>query len=61
MKIDEAIEVLKKSNKWRRGAKIKMPDPKITGEAIDFAIKTMRKFRNATKNMKNEQKHIQSD
>lgn len=44
MKIDEAIEVLKKSNKWRRGAKTKMPDPKEFGEAIDFAITAMKEF-----------------
>lgn len=34
----QAIKILKRSNRWRRGAKIKMPDPKEIGEAIDVAI-----------------------
>lgn len=38
MKISEAIRVLKLANKWRRGAEIEMPDPKVFGEAIDLAI-----------------------
>ena len=38
MKQSEAIKILINANKWRRGAKIEMPNPKQFGEAIDFAI-----------------------
>ena len=34
----QAIKILKRANKWRRGAEIKMPDPKELGEAIDVAV-----------------------
>ena len=38
MKIEEAISILKKHNKWRRGGKGKMQDPKKLGLAIDYII-----------------------
>ncbi len=38
MTIKQAIKVLKKANKWRRGGKGNQPDPKELGEAIDVAI-----------------------
>jgi hypothetical protein len=38
MKTKEAIEILEFSNKWRRGEGDTMPDTKIFGEAIDFAV-----------------------
>ena len=41
MTIKQAINVLIRANKWRRGAEIKMPDPKEFGEAIDVAIAIM--------------------
>lgn len=33
------IAILKKFNKWRRGAETKQPSPEIIGQAIDAAIK----------------------
>ena len=41
MTIKQAIKILIRTNKWRRGAEIKMPDPKEFGEAIDVAISIM--------------------
>lgn len=41
MTIKQAIKVLKKANKWRRGGKGNQPDPKELGEAIDVAIVMM--------------------
>lgn len=38
MTIKQAIKVLKKANKWRRGGSGNQPDPKELGEAIDVAI-----------------------
>ena len=38
MTIKQAIKVLERANKWRRGGKGKQPDPKEFGEAIDVAI-----------------------
>ena len=38
MTIKQAIKVLKRANKWRRGGKGNQPDPKEFGEAIDVAI-----------------------
>lgn len=44
MTIKETIKVLHDSQKWRRGAKIEMPhSPKVFGEAIDNAIRILRK------------------
>ncbi|MDD4439657.1 MAG: hypothetical protein PHS04_16735 [Tissierellia bacterium] len=41
MTIKQAIKILIRTNKWRRGAEIEMPDPKEFGEAIDVAIAVM--------------------
>jgi len=41
MTIKQAINIMKRANKWRRGAEIEMPDPKEFGEAIDVAIAIM--------------------
>ncbi len=41
MTIKQAIKILIRTNKWRRGAEIEMTDPKEFGEAIDVAISTM--------------------
>ena len=38
MTIKQAIKVLKRANKWRRGGKGEQPDPKEFGEAIDVAV-----------------------
>lgn len=44
MTIKETIKVLHDSQKWRRGAKIEMPhSPKEFGQAIDNAIRILRK------------------
>lgn len=34
----KAVRMLKKYNRWRRGAEIKQPDPKEIGQAIDDII-----------------------
>jgi hypothetical protein len=41
MTIKQAIKILIRTNKWRRGAEIEMPEPKEFGEAIDVAIAIM--------------------
>ena len=41
MTIKQAIKILIRTNKWRRGADNEMPDPKELGEAIDVAIAVM--------------------
>lgn len=38
MTVKQAIKILIRTNKWRRGAEIEMPDVKEFGEAIDVAI-----------------------
>lgn len=38
MTVKQAIKVLKKHNKWRRGGEGKQLDPKQVGEAIDVAV-----------------------
>jgi hypothetical protein len=38
MDIQEAVKLLEQHNKWRRGADIKMVDPKMLGEAIDLIV-----------------------
>ncbi len=38
MKLNKAIKTLAIYNKWRRGADIKQPEPKLIGEAIDRVI-----------------------
>ena len=37
-----AVNVLHKYQKWRRGGKIPMPHPYVTGQAIDSAIRQLR-------------------
>ncbi len=41
MTLKQAIKILIRTNKWRRGAEIEMPEPKEYGEAIDIAIAIM--------------------
>ena len=41
MTIKQAIKILIRTNKWRRGAEIEMPDVTEFGEAIDVAIAVM--------------------
>lgn len=41
MTAKQAISVLKKHNKWRRGGRGNQQDPKTIGEAIDVAIVMM--------------------
>ena len=41
MTLKQAIKILIRTNKWRRGAEVEMPDPKELGEAIDVAIAIM--------------------
>ena len=44
MTIKQAIKILIRANRWRRGAEIEMPDTKEYGEAIDIAIEVMEQF-----------------
>ena len=44
MIIEEAIEILKTHNEWRRGAEIEQLDHNLIGQAIDRII-TYAKFR----------------
>jgi hypothetical protein len=39
--LKKCVEILKAHNKWRRGADTEMLNPKIIGEAIDYAIKML--------------------
>lgn len=50
----EAIKILNYYQKWRRGAKIIMPDPTQAGKAIDVALKTLRKSVKQNKNSEDE-------
>lgn len=47
----EAIEILEKHNLWRRDnnvpSKYEMQEPKVLGQAIDFAIKYMKDEKDA--------------
>jgi len=50
MSTEEAIKTLKHHNRWRRGANIKMDDPKKLGQALDEAIRVMEEsIKNKTK------------
>lgn len=42
---DEALKILHTFQKWRRGANIPMPNPTLIGQAIDEAIRVMRKVK----------------
>ena len=50
MKIEQAIKVLKKANKWRRGGEGEQPDPKKFGEAIDVAVVILERYAQAEDN-----------
>lgn len=41
----QAEKILHNLNKWRRGGKGEMPDPRLVGKAIDAAIVLFRKVR----------------
>ncbi len=41
MDINQAIQILKTHNKWRRGAEIEPTNPTLLGEAIDLVVKYM--------------------
>jgi hypothetical protein len=43
MEVKEAVKILKHHNKWRKGADIKMVDPKTLTEAIETIVKTYEK------------------
>lgn len=45
MSLDEVIKELHYFQKWRRGANVEMPHPRIIGLAIDEAIRTLREVR----------------
>lgn len=45
MTLQEAIKILEKYNKWRRGAEIPQPNPKLIGEAIDIAINKLKQLK----------------
>lgn len=42
MDIKEAIDILDRHNRWRRGADIDMIPPKALGNAIDTVVKYFR-------------------
>lgn len=41
MTVKQAIKILRRFNKWRRGGEGRQPDPKKVGEAIDVAVVMM--------------------
>ena len=45
MTLQEAIKILEEYNKWRRGAEIPQPNPKLIGEAIDIAIHQLKQLK----------------
>lgn len=42
MTTKQALKILKRYNRWRRGADIKQPCPREIGEAIDIAIEVLK-------------------
>lgn len=46
MSLNEAIGVLEYHNKWRRGNKTEMLQPKTVGEAIDVIVSYVKEKRN---------------
>lgn len=50
MTLEEAVEILKRHNKWRRGANIEMDNPTLLGVSIDTVVKF---FKNPHKEMVN--------
>ena len=54
MDIKTAIKVLHDTQKWRRGKGDTMPhSPKVFGEAIDMAIRELRRIEKAEYNARN--------
>ena len=51
----QAEKILHDLNKWRRGGKGKMPDPRLVGKAIDAAIVLFRKVRRNSQNFAKEE------
>lgn len=51
----QAEKILHDLNKWRRGGKGEMPDPRIVGKAIDAAIVLFRKVRRNSQNFAKEE------
>ena len=45
MTLVNAIKILEEYNRWRRGEDIPQPNPKLVGEAIDFAINQLKQIR----------------
>ena len=43
MDVQEALRLLEHHNKWRKGADIKMPNPKDLSEAIDTVVNEFKK------------------
>lgn len=43
MGIAEAIKILKRYNRWRRGAEIKPDEPYVIGNAIDRVLEEVQK------------------
>ena len=41
MKITEAIEIVERGQRWRRGEEIEMVEPKLFGEAIDMVLNAL--------------------
>jgi hypothetical protein len=44
MTLKQAIKILERFNKWRRGGNGKQPDSKAIGEAINVAIIVMKDY-----------------
>lgn len=51
----QAEKILHDLNKWRRGGKGEMPDPRLVGKAIDAAIVLFRKVRRNSQNFAKEE------
>lgn len=51
----QAEKILHDLNKWRRGRKGEMPDPRLVGKAIDAAIVLFRKVRRNSQNFAKEE------
>lgn len=43
MDVQDALRLLERHNKWRRGADVPMESPKEIGEAIDLIVKEYKK------------------
>lgn len=43
MEVQEALTLLEKHNRWRRGADVPMLNPAVLGEVIDLIVKTYKK------------------